>query len=468
MLALLLAFTIIIDQAPVPATAFPQGGTTLIELQPIVRELGATFGQFELTQGWRIEIEGHTLVFGTDSQFVVVDGELKSLSTAPVIQGEKCFLPLDFYDGILCPLIGAQCRSGTQTLIISRRTASDLVITGVQLHYLTGFTKLVIMLEQEATYSVETENDTVRIAFRRPLYFQNPLPEIKDPLVRSIVPGRQEIIVQLLNAGSNVSSYTLQSPFRIVLDISRAPSRAVSSTTPARQTPPLSPSPPSRFTVVLDPGHGGKDTGARNGEGLTEKDLTLRAALKVRRILADQYGYDVVMTRQDDIDIDLDERTAKANEVRAHAFISIHANSARTSSAHGAEVYYLTLDTVDRQLQVLAEDENLSPTRTDDIQFILWDLAQSATIRGSASLADLTARSIADATGLPERGVKQAPFRVLMGATMPAILIELGFLTNPKDVEMLQSEEYLTLQAQAVADAVHQFQIQTGDRWFVH
>ena len=176
-----------------------------------------------------------------------------------------------------------------------------------------------------------------------------------------------------------------------------------------------------------------------------------------------------LLTRDTDVLISLDDRTAIANHEKADLFLSIHANSSRAATAQGSETYYLSLEASDRIAQEVARQENASPgaptpvpgsaSANPDLNFILWDLAQSAHLKESSELAEaiqVELNAISERGG-GSRGVKQAPFRVLVGATMPAVLVEVGFISNPAEEKKLKSPEFQQSLADAISRAVVKF-----------
>jgi N-acetylmuramoyl-L-alanine amidase len=178
----------------------------------------------------------------------------------------------------------------------------------------------------------------------------------------------------------------------------------------------------------------------------------------------------VVLTRDDDRLLSLDERTAIANHNRAALFISIHLNSSRRSDAQGAETYYLSGEATDDEARTLAalenkvyritdedDDRELPAGPGDPLELILWDLAQNQYLIESSHLAESVQRELNALVGTRDRGVRQAPFRVLTGATMPAILVEVGFVSNPQEEERLKSPAYRDHVVEAIASAVAEF-----------
>jgi N-acetylmuramoyl-L-alanine amidase len=217
------------------------------------------------------------------------------------------------------------------------------------------------------------------------------------------------------------------------------------------------------FTVVVDAGHGGTEDGARGPSGLLEKEVTLDVARRLRARLQGDSGTEVLLTRDDDRTVGLDERTAIANHARADLFVSIHANSSRRDSAHGSETYFLSYQATDDEARAVAAVEN-NALRLDDgvqgqtgLEMVLWDLAQSAYLKESSDLAEMIQDRLNDLLGVRNRGIKQAPFRVLMGATMPAVLVEVAFISSPEEEKRLREPAFKDSLAQAVAESVRRF-----------
>jgi N-acetylmuramoyl-L-alanine amidase len=208
--------------------------------------------------------------------------------------------------------------------------------------------------------------------------------------------------------------------------------------------------------VVLDPGHGGHDVGTHGPSGLYEKDLVLDVAQRLGALLEERLGSDVVYTRSDDTFIALEERTMIANEHKADLFLSIHANSSPYRSAAGVETYVLNFTTSKMAMDLAARENASSPRSLFDLQ----DLAQKIALRDKAdesrefalrlqtALSALSTRSNDNAKN---RGVKKAPFVVLIGASMPSVLAEIGFLTNASDEALLRKSEH----RQKIAEALY-------------
>ena len=222
--------------------------------------------------------------------------------------------------------------------------------------------------------------------------------------------------------------------------------------------------PAERFDrVVLDAGHGGDDHGAEGPAGLLEKEMVLDVARRLKERI-ERGGVQVVLTRSEDVYVPLEERTAIANRAGADLFVSIHANAAQSRSARGVETFFVALEASDEAARQLAERENAAfreaaPAAPEDpLASILGDLAAADQLRESDEFARLANREVAAlSSSVPSRGVKQAPFVVLMGVQMPAALVEVGFITNPTEERDLASAKFRERVADALARAVFEF-----------
>ena len=199
--------------------------------------------------------------------------------------------------------------------------------------------------------------------------------------------------------------------------------------------------------IVIDAGHGGHDTGTIGPNGIREKDVVLDVALKLGKLLEDRLGAEVVYTRDDDTFIPLETRTAIANQQQADLFVSIHANSSDDASARGVETYYLNFTSSRDALEVAARENAVSEKSIHELQDLVKKIALKEKIEESRELAVDIQQSLhtglaAKAPAIRDRGVKKAPFIVLIGANMPSILAEISFISNPTDERKLQTSEY--------------------------
>ncbi|HVN75786.1 MAG TPA: N-acetylmuramoyl-L-alanine amidase [Thermoanaerobaculaceae bacterium] len=207
--------------------------------------------------------------------------------------------------------------------------------------------------------------------------------------------------------------------------------------------------------VVLDPGHGGEDQGAKGPGNELEKDITLAVARATAAHLQ-AAGIAARLTRDGDDAVSLTDRTALANKLQASVFLSIHANASMARGAHGAETYYMSADASDPQAAQAAARENASAP-PDTVQLILWDLAHVANLNNSARLARDVQERLNALQGIRDRGIRQAPFVVLTGATMPAALVEVGFLSNADESARLAAHDVQDQIATALSEAIVDF-----------
>lgn len=209
--------------------------------------------------------------------------------------------------------------------------------------------------------------------------------------------------------------------------------------------------------IVIDPGHGGKDPGAI-AFGIKEKDVVLRLAKLLATKLKEQHGYEVNLTRTKDVSLPLEERTAIANTKKADLFLSLHVNAHPDKRVGGVETYFLNLASDADAMRVAALENATSTHSIGELQDILQDLLKNAKIDESARLAQFVHRNLAHGLNqgykIQNLGVKQAPFYVLIGAEMPAILVEVSFITNPAEADLLQSERYLDKIANEIANGI--------------
>ena len=265
-----------------------------------------------------------------------------------------------------------------------------------------------------------------------------------------------------------VETFVLEEPFRLILEVGYEEPVKIEPTKPPSGGPTKIARPKSKSDdkpkaskplVVLDPGHGGKDSGAKGHQGLLEKDLTLKIALNLERELR-KHGLDVLLTRRDDSYVSLEDRTALANQKNAALFVSIHLNAHSAKSASGIETYFL--DTTDDKysLRLAATENKTSQERVSEIQLAMVGLSMRYHTEESEALANEVQDAMTDVAhryrqgGVRDLGVKSSLFYVLLGARMPAILAEVGFITNPLDAELLNQRWYRRKLAASMAQKI--------------
>ncbi|MBU0480345.1 MAG: N-acetylmuramoyl-L-alanine amidase [Proteobacteria bacterium] len=290
---------------------------------------------------------------------------------------------------------------------------------------------------------------------------------IDDGLLRRVRSGQYTAdsvrVVLDTQSLSDYKIFSLEDPFRIVIDVNGQKEEK----TPEADSDPMGiPTLAQQLglgikRIILDPGHGGKDSGAR-GFGLMEKDIVLDVARKVAARLRNTIGCEVILTRDMDVFIPLEERTAIANTKGGDLFISIHVNASPSKRVRGVETYILDLARSNDAMQVAARENATSTRQISDLQTILLDLIQNSKKTESIKLAELVQESMV--SGLKKSyksvrnlGVKEAPFVVLVGAQMPAILAEISFISNPTEAKLLKSEQYLNTISDQITAGVSQY-----------
>ncbi|PJB30856.1 MAG: N-acetylmuramoyl-L-alanine amidase [Deltaproteobacteria bacterium CG_4_9_14_3_um_filter_65_9] len=297
--------------------------------------------------------------------------------------------------------------------------------------------------------------------------------EVRNGLLRQVRAGRFDSdtvrVVIDLERESTYRVFALPGPFRIIVDIDGegeipalpAPPPASLAIPPNAAHP--APVPMSRVRVMIDPGHGGKDSGAIGPTGLKEKDVVLAIGRKIREKLSRSGEFDVRMTRDEDVFIPLEERTAMANKGRVDLFVSIHINASRNRKAGGYTTYVLSRGASNREDLELAARENGVPVRKlQGVKFIIDDMFTGARKNESLRLAktvnDAVVRHVSTRyPGTQSLGLKQAPFYVLVGARMTAVLVEASFISNAREEARLRDPSCLDGIADGVVEAIRYY-----------
>jgi N-acetylmuramoyl-L-alanine amidase len=317
---------------------------------------------------------------------------------------------------------------------------------------------------------------------------------INDDLLKQARAGQYEPhtvrVVVDIKSFENYKIFSLKDPFRIVIDVwgkggsttgtDQAPSVAAKTGEPEKTSPVTTDNLKSSDiarqlalgvqTIVIDPGHGGSDPGAPGYlKGVWEKDIVLELARNLADKLRHRLQCTVILTRESDKKLALEERTAIANTRRADLFISLHTNAARNKKLAGIETYLLNLATDEQAIAVAARENATSKKNISDLEFILSDLMKHAKIGESTRLANDVHQSLIQGmrknySNIHDLGVKQAPFYVLLGARMPAILIETSFISNKLECERLLDPAYQDALCDAIATGVQTYVDATNPR----
>lgn len=468
--------TVVLEGREVAVPVTLAGNGPMFGLTPLAEALGGTLATDASGESVSLKVADKEVVIGQGNAIITVGDAIVSLSQPPV-QGEGGLqVPLDFLRKTFGDLLGYSFdwRPETQRLSIVRRGTRELPVS-LDVVHLQGMTTIVLMFPEEPRYKLNRQGNLIQVQMLADRLTPPAPKEIQDPLVQSVTVDPGQIRLQLAE-GAQAESYVLEKPFRLVFDVHRTSAVEVPTSpnaAPERQA--------GIHTIVIDPGHGGVEVGAIGPSGIQEKELTLQLAHELEAKLSQRLGVRVVLTRTEDALVPLDMRPAIANQNKADLFISIHLNSSLGSGAYGTETYFLSPQATDSRASTSAAAENReaagaaatsdaagNPANpaddTQDLQLILWDLAQTHHMGESQRFANMIQGELNEMLKLKDRGVKQAPFRVLMGATMPAVLVELGFISNPDEEKKLKDAAYRDQLVDALSRAVAHYKALVENR----
>ena len=383
-------------------------------------------------------------------------------------------MPVDFVSRALGPALGVR---------VELRKPSRLLLTGdVRVPRLAGrvealgaLARLTLEVAPATPHTVAQEGNRVVVRFEADaLDATLPVSPVPD-IIQGVRPAEQPSAI-VVDLGPKATSFRTsdvpgdRGSGRILVEVLTATTESPVAPAPPPTTPTTPTDPPPLLdlapsgglrTIVIDAGHGGDEQGAKGPAGVLEKDITLSVARRLKASLEARLGVRVILTRERDESVGLDERAAVANNNKADIFLSLHANASVRPTAAGAEVFYLSLDDYGDEAQRMAASAGealpIFSGGTRDIEVILWEMAQARYIDQSAALARAVEGSLRARVPMSPRAIQQAPFRVLVGANMPAVLVELGFITNPDQEKQLASDGFQNNVVQALVDSLIAF-----------
>jgi N-acetylmuramoyl-L-alanine amidase len=432
-----------------------------------------------VTNAVRVTHRDKSILLTPDQTLVSVAGRLVSLP-APLMRGGRqgrWLVPVEFINRAFALVHDEpiELRKPSRLLIVGM-----LQVPRVALHYETVGNDLRVSFDVTPMVGHAIVQEARRLLVR--LEADAIDPAIPAPPSQNLLAGVRVLDNKTieLTLGQRFGSYRSSLPAstpassRILVDL--IPSAPEVTVAPPAPSPPPAAAPipggdplpgltarrPTIRTIVVDPGHGGDDAGARGRSGALEKDITLAVARRLKAAIEGRYGIRVLQTRDDDRLIGPDGRAAYANNNKADLFISLHANASRNAGAKGAEIFYLGLDKYGDEARRQAHLEGgVLPVfggGSRDIELVVWDLAQARHVEQSAVLAGIVEAQLRSTkVEVGTLASQQGPMRGLAGVNMPAVLIEMGYLTNPAQERALRSEAYQTLIAQALTDAMAAF-----------
>ncbi|BBO79689.1 hypothetical protein DSCO28_02550 [Desulfosarcina ovata subsp. sediminis] len=390
------------------------------------------------------------------------------------------------------PLAAMINRSGTAPSGLTQQKgpvgAGRVTVQGLRFWSNPSYTRIVVDADQETRFTHRLLKKDPSIKKPQRLYIDLSNSRLgKD--IKKFIPINDELlsdaragqytpesvrIVVDIKSFKNYKIFSLKNPFRIVLDVW---GMETGKTAKKPYTAPLPPTngklPPGAIArqfalgvsrIIIDPGHGGKDYGAPGyRKGVHEKHVVLEIAKRLARKVERELKCDAILTRTTDRYLTLEERTAIANTQNADLFVSIHTNAVRDHRAYGIETFFLNLATDDDAIRVAARENATSAKNISDLESILNDLMQNAKINESSRLAAMVQEEMClhlkkrGYSDIRSKGVKQAPFYVLLGAQMPAILVETSFISNPRECKRLTSAKYQEALCDGIIHGIRQY-----------
>lgn len=446
-----------------------------VGLDDLVTAFGLTVREDRLAGGVTVTTRGRSIILTADQPVVSVAGRLVSLTGVPTRQGTRWLVPLDFVSRALGPAIDTrfEIRRNARLIVVG-----DLRVPRVVARVDAGASDASVTFDvsPSAGTKVITEPGRIVVAFDADALDLS-LPSLPpQEFLQALQPGEAPNTIRLATGARfathrATTSQPDASSSRVVITLLPAGAETTPTSplpTPAPPPPPADVPPPviptpavGVRTIVIDAGHGGEELGAQGSRGTLEKDITLSVARRLRALIESRLGLRVFLTRDDDRTLSLDDRSAYANSQKADVFVSIHANASVRSATKGAEVYYLSVDRADAEARRLAESAGAplpvlgGGTRVIDL--ILWETAQARYLEQSSAFANFVEQALRSRVDMSPHAIQQAPFRVLVGANMPAVLVEIGYLSNPDQEQQLGSAAYQEQIAQALFDAIVQF-----------
>jgi N-acetylmuramoyl-L-alanine amidase len=473
------------DAAPAPLTLVSKdgrrtvptvtiGGRELIALDDVASLFQVAVRDDSLAGGFTITYRGKTIVASADQPMASVDGRIVTLPSPITRNGRRWLVPLEFLPRALGPIYDQR--------IDLRRAARLLLLGDLRVPRVSARidspgppTRAAIVITPATPVTIA--NEANRVVLRVEADALEPVfPVTATGLVDGVRIGDQPnlVIVALSRQAGppRTAIATADNATRVSLEVPMAESRApapdpkIPATTDPRLPPPelplsgLEPR-PALQTLVIDPGHGGEEIGVRGADGLEEKQLTLDVARRLRGLVERGLGVRVILTRDEDKLVGIDERAAAANNGKADLLVSLHANGALSGSPSGAEVYYDRLDREGEAVRKSAAAGAVSlpviggGRRTIDV--VPWDLAQARHVDASAMLAQVLEQELRQRVPMGQRAIQQAPLRLLSAANMPAVLVEMAYLTNSEQAKAAAGDEFKNAVAQSLYNAIVRF-----------
>jgi N-acetylmuramoyl-L-alanine amidase len=456
---------------PLPATDVQ--GHAMVGLDDLSTLFQLTIREDAAARAVTVTYKNQTIVLTPDQTLASLSGRLVSLPAPLTRQGRRWLVPIEFVSRALTMIYDGR---------LDYRPASRLLVVGdirvprilAQYDDTANLLRVTLDIAPKATAAVTQDQNRLLIRVDADaLDVSLPPPPTQSGLLTAIHAVDPNAIQ--LDLGPRFSSYRASTPTsagasaQLVVELlaaagesSAIPAVPAPLNSAAGNLPVFNAGPRSSIrTIVIDPGHGGDDTGVKGPAGSVEKDVVLAVARRVKGTIEGRLGIRVLLTREEDSKVDADSRAAIANNNKADLFISLHANGSPRPTTAGTKIYFLSLDRFGeearRQSQVDREPLPVYGGGTREFSLVSWELAQAAHVQDSAALAGLIEQKLRASANLQLVTVEKAGLRALAGANMPAVLIELGYLSSADEEKRLASADFHTNVAQAITEAVISF-----------
>jgi N-acetylmuramoyl-L-alanine amidase len=469
-----LPYTVVSRDGRKPLAARTINGQDMFLLDDLARLFNLTLKEDALAGGLTVTAGTQTIVLSPQQPLASVAGRLISLPAAPVRDNRAWYVPVDFVSRALAPVSPVK---------IDLRKPSRLILLGdirmprvaARVEPLGALTRVTIDVAPPTPHTIAQDGSKLVVRFDADALDAADLrANATSDTLQNIRAGDAPQTVTL-DLGPRFASFRAADQpapggaSRIVIDLvaqTDTPQPAAPTQppqppqpTPSQEPPPLLDLPPAGGfrAIVIDPGHGGDDVGAKGAQGTLEKNVTLSVARRLKASIEARLGVRVLLTRDGDQTVGPDQRAALANNNKADLFVSLHASASVRPTVAGAQVFYLSLAGYGSDAPQPSRSGEALPVvggGSRDIEIIPWEMAQGRYVQQSAALAAAVEGALRERVPMSARALQQGPFRVLVGANMPAVLVELGFLTNPDQEKQLAGDGFQSALVQALTDGI--------------
>ena len=435
----------------------------LVAVDQLVPIFGLALKEDTLAGGLSITAGRQTIVLTPGQPLASIGGRLVSLSAPVIKEGAAWLAPLDLLSRVIGPALGShvEVRRSSRLILIGDVRVPQLT---VHLERQGAVSRIVVDVQPPAPYRLTREASRVTARFTADALDLAPVAGIPADLATGVRADATALLIDLGSASPGARATEDPSGARLVVEFPAPPATAgPASGTAGRAVPQdvaslLGPQTAGLRTIAIDAGHGGDDAGVRGADDLVEKTLTIAVARRLKTLIEERLGLRVVLTRDNDDDVDVDRRAAVANNSKADLLVSLHVNASLRPAARGAQVYALhQADYADRMPGTpgTGVEVPVMGGGTRAIDPLPWGYAQLPRAGSSLVLAGIIEKRLRErGVTLHDPSLPLAPLRLLAGVSMPAVLLEMGFLTNGDDAKALTSDETQIAIAEALLAAI--------------